>query len=121
MARKPTLKIVEPSTASRTGLAAKFGASGAALWNHITSEYDIEDAGGVALLTQVCHMQDRVTQLAAQIAIDGCVIYTKTGPKSHPALRDELGARAFICRNLQRLGINLEAVRPSAGRPGTFG
>ena len=41
---------------------------------------------------------------------------TKHGMKEHPALRAELGCRAFITRNLQRLGLNLEDVKP-VGRP----
>lgn len=61
----------------------------------------LSDAGGTALLAQICHAQDRVEQLASQIAIDGVVIYTKTGPKAHPAMRDELANRAFIVRGLQ--------------------
>jgi hypothetical protein len=74
------------------------------------------DAGGVALLTQICHAQDRLMMLSAQIAIDGVVIYTKTDPKAHPAMRDERGNRAFIVRGLQQLGIALEVIKPQ-GRP----
>jgi hypothetical protein len=54
--------------------------------------------------------------LAEQISIDGAVIQTKNGPRAHPALKDELANRAFICRTLERLGLNLEAVKP-VGRP----
>jgi hypothetical protein len=60
--------------------------------------------------TQICHVQDRVAQLAGQIAIDGVVIYII--PKAHPAVRDELANRAFIVRGLQKLGIALETLKP---------
>jgi hypothetical protein len=38
-------------------------------------------------------------------------------PKAHPLLRDETQIRAFICRGLSRLGLNVEAIKP-VGRPG---
>jgi hypothetical protein len=43
--------------------------------------------------------------LAQRIAQDGEIIHTRTGmPKAHPGLKEELAARAFVCRNLERLG-----------------
>lgn len=114
--KKPKIKLVSSNPKPRS----KFGASGQALWESIQGEFDVSDAGGTALLTQICHAQDRVTQLAEQIAIDGVTIYVKGVPKAHPALRDELQGRAFICRSLQRLGVNVEAVK-SVGRPGNGG
>jgi hypothetical protein len=79
-------------------------------------EYDINDAGGIAILGQVCAAQDRVEQLASVIAIDGCTIVVKGVLREHPALKAELAGRAFICRNLQRLGLNIETLKP-IGRP----
>jgi hypothetical protein len=112
--KKPKIKLVSSNTARKP--ASKFKEAGQALWDSVTSEFDVSDAGGIALLEQICHAQDRVEQLAEQIAIDGTVIYIKGVPKAHPALRDELANRAFITRNLQRLGINVEAVK-NVGRP----
>ena len=43
---------------SRTRLPA-----GQELWSAITDQYDIDDAGGIALLKQICFAQDRVEQL----------------------------------------------------------
>lgn len=117
--KKPKIKLVASNTTTRKP-PSKFGASGQALWDSVTSEFDISDSGGIALLEQICFAQDRVTQLSELIANDGAVIYVKNIPKAHPALRDELANRAFITRNLQRLGINVEAVK-SVGRPGTGG
>ena len=112
--------IKPPSLVSSTPTSSppprKLGPAGLTLWQAVMSEYQIDDIGGTAILLQICLTQDRVEQLAAQIAIDGCVVYTKSGPKAHPALRDELQGRAFICRNLQRLGLNIETVKP-IGRP----
>jgi hypothetical protein len=114
--KKPKIKLVSSTPAPPK---SKFGEAGQALWDLITNEFDISDAGGIALLEQICHAQDRVEQLSAQIAADGAVVYIKNVPKSHPALRDELGNRSFITRNLQRLGVNVEAIKPQ-GRPSGY-
>jgi hypothetical protein len=113
--RKPKIKSIA-SNMTPSEPKSKFAGAGQSLWKLITDEFDISDAGGIALLEQICHAQDRVEQLAAQIAIDGAIIYVKGVPKAHPALRDELANRAFITRNLQRLGVNVEAIK-SPGRP----
>jgi hypothetical protein len=94
----------------------KLGVHGSSLWDVIMSEYHLEDGGGLEILMQACEAADRVAALAEQISIDGAVIQTKNGPRAHPALKDELANRAFICRTLERLGLNLEAVKP-VGRP----
>jgi hypothetical protein len=46
------------------------------------------------------------------LAADGEVIHTRNGPEAHPALRDELQGRAFIVRTLERLGLNVETIKP---------
>lgn len=111
------LKIV---TAQSPGLdpPRALGAPGLALWASVRSQYDIRDAGGVEMLAQACAALDRAESLSAEIAQDGQIIRTKQGPKVHPALRDELSNRAFVVRTLQRLGLDVEAVR-SIGRPTT--
>ena len=40
----------------------------------------------------------------------------KSGMREHPLLKAELANRAFVCRWLHRLGLNLEVVKP-IGRP----
>jgi hypothetical protein len=55
--------------------------------------------------------------LAAQINDDGETVRSRTGVlKGHPCLKDELALRAFICRGLERLGLNIESIK-SVGRP----
>ena len=80
------------------------------------SAYRIDDVGGIELLAQVCAAQDRVEALAEAINRDGETLHTRNGPKAHPALRDELACRAFIVRTLERLGLNVETIKPM-GRP----
>jgi hypothetical protein len=58
------------------------------------SVYSIIDGGGIEVLAQVCLAQDRVERLCQQ-----------------PCLRDELQLRAFISRNLELLGLNVETVK----------
>jgi hypothetical protein len=70
----------------------------------------------VELLAQACEASDRVAALSERIGRDGEVIHTRTGPRAHPALRDELAGRAFIVRTLERLGLTVEAIKPT-GRP----
>jgi hypothetical protein len=48
---------------------------------------------------------------------DGEVIRTRTGVRAHPLIREELSARAFFTRCVQRLGLNLEPLRSGVGRP----
>jgi hypothetical protein len=94
----------------------KLGDLGLFLWQSIQSEYRIDDAAGRELLAQACEAADRVARLAAKIDSDGEIIQTESGLKAHPLLKDELANRAFICRTLRQLGLNLEPLR-SVGRP----
>jgi hypothetical protein len=100
---------------------ANLGPAGATLWRSIMSEYDIADAGGQALLEQAALACDRAERLRVEIDRDGEIIRGRAGMREHPGLRGELAARSFICRTLQRLGINLEAVRMAPGRPSGAG
>jgi hypothetical protein len=103
-----------------TGVAPprRLGADGTDLWVRVMSEYLITDSGGLEILSQICTALDRAEQLAVAIAEDGAVIRTENGLRSHPAIKDELALRAFIARTLERLGLNIQTVRP-VGRPPT--
>lgn len=86
------------------------------LWRTIMTEYGISDTGGIEILMQVCSATDRVEAMAAQIDSEGETVTHKGVLKPHPLLRDEIQYRAFICRGLQKLGLNVEAIKP-VGRP----
>jgi hypothetical protein len=117
---KPPLTLVGP-TSTAVSPPRKLGEHGLSLWNAVQSEYRIDDAGGVELLAQACAAADRVEALAERINADGEVVHTRAGPKAHPALRDELAGRAFICRTLERLGLNLETIKPNGRPPKHYG
>jgi len=115
MPRKTPLTLVDPET---TGVQPPrpLGQHGTALWRRVQAEYGITDVGGIELLAQACVALDRAERLALRVADDGEVVYTKGGPRAHPAIKEELACRAFICRTLQRLGLNVEQIKP-VGRP----
>jgi hypothetical protein len=113
---KTSLNLVDPAS---SGILPprRLGQHGLSLWNSVQGADQINDAGGIELLTQACAAADRVEALAQRITADGEVVNTRSGQlKAHPGLRDELAGRAFIVRTLERLGLNLEAVKP-IGRP----
>lgn len=110
------LKLVGPTKSNPFAPPATLGKAGASQWRTIMSEYRIEDSGGRAVLLQVCSATDNLAECDAAIARDGAMIRTKNGPKEHPLCKQRLALRAFICRSVQRLGLNLEAVKP-VGRP----
>jgi hypothetical protein len=90
------------------------GETGAALWASIQRQYQISDGGGLAMLKLACESADRAQACREQIDADGVMIRGRTGPREHPLLKAELGARSFTVRTLQRLGLDVEPV----GRPG---
>jgi hypothetical protein len=58
---------------------------------------------------------DRAESLAQAVARDGDTAVSKGGlPKVHPGIREKMNCRAFVCRLLERLGLNVEAIRPKA-------
>jgi len=114
---KPPLSLVSSETTSVLP-PRPLGQHGMALWNRVQAEYRIRDTGGIELLAQACAALDRAEALAAAIARDGDVVYSRAGvPKTHPAVREELACRAFIVRTLERLGVTTENIKPGPGRP----
>jgi hypothetical protein len=80
-------------------------------------EYGVADRGGIELLAQACGALDLVEALGEAITRDGAIVYGRTGPKAHPAVKDQIAARAFLVRTLERLGITNENNKPGPGRP----
>jgi hypothetical protein len=76
----------------------------------------ITDSGGYCVLTLACEALDRADGLRKRIDQDGEVIDFRTGPKVHPAVKEELACRAYVTRALGRLGVLDEPVK-TMGRP----
>lgn len=94
------------------------GPAGLGLWDSILADFTIEDSAGLAMLAQAAAVADRAAMLAEVVARDGPIIMGKNrAPRTNPAVRDEISCRSFIVRTLQRLGVNMEPVRASVGRP----
>jgi hypothetical protein len=113
--------IAGPSTSTCIEPPRKLGEAGLALWKTIQNEFAIQDCGGIELLMQACLAADRAQALSTLIDEQGETIHTKMGLKAHPCLKDELAARSFIVRTLQRLGITDEAIKPIGRPPRSFG
>jgi hypothetical protein len=114
--KKPAFSVVSPDA---TGIPPPrpLLPDGRALWDAVMKEYAIRDAGGLELLCEAAQALDRAQELAGAIAADGAIIYGKSGPRAHPGVKDELACRAFVVRTLERLGLNIEALKPGPGRP----
>jgi hypothetical protein len=95
----------------------KLGPVGQALWARINAEYRIEDAGGRELLGLACLARDRAATCREQIDQDGELLKTKNGFREHPLLRAELAAMAFCVKTLRALGLDVEPLRATSGRP----
>jgi hypothetical protein len=108
------LHVIEGRTGNKP--IRKLGKPGTGLWRSVVDEYDISDAGGLEMLSLACQQLDRAEACRAAIDRDGEMIRGKNGMREHPLLRHELAARAFVTRTLQRLGLNVEAIKP-VGRP----
>ncbi len=117
----PALTLVSPEM---SGIQPPFslGRHGLSLWNRIQGEYDVSDSAGVQMLYEACAAEDLAERLHEEIQQDGPVLRVRGTVKAHPAVKDEIAARAFVVRTLTKLGLNYEPVRSSAGRPaGTLG
>jgi hypothetical protein len=114
---RPPLRIVGQPDLTGPQPSRALNAPGQGLWRRVTEEYAIEDAAGVEMLTQACQALDRAEALAARVSEDGEIVRTPNGIKAHPAIREELAARGFVVRTLQRLGLNFEPLRTAPGRP----
>jgi hypothetical protein len=115
MAKKLELVTTAPS-ADPDAIPAGLGPHGLALWRRVTDEYDLRDSGGSMCLELACRALDRAESCAAQIAVSGEMVKTRTGMRENPLLRHVLSNRAFCVRTLQKLGLNFEPTQ-HLGRP----
>jgi hypothetical protein len=120
MVKKPLRIVGEQSPPEPAAIPAGLEQHGAALWRAVMAEYAVEDIGGREMLAQACHGLDMAARCRAHVDRDGEVIKTKLGLKEHPALRHELTYRSFVVRTLQKLGLDVEPIRTTPGKPPGF-
>jgi hypothetical protein len=119
MGKKPALTVVSGALATIIEPPATLGPAGAKLWRSIMVQYDIQDAGGLAILEDACAARDSATGSAEIIAAEGRMIRMKSGGwRDHPLIKHEIAARALTAKLLGKLGLDVEPVRAGAGRPG---
>jgi hypothetical protein len=82
--------------------------------------YAITDVGGIELLCLAAQAIDRAERCRTIVDRDGELITGASGAmRAHPLIREELHARAFAARCIDRLGINKEAIKPMGRPPST--
>ena len=113
---RPPFSEVSPETNSGSP-PRDLGRHGRELWDAVQREYGIADRGGIELLAQACGALDLIEGLGEAIARDGAIVYGRAGPKAHPAVKDQIAARAFLVRTLEKLGVTSETIKPGPGRP----
>ena len=118
MRKKPALKLVQATPSNPADPPRTLGEHGLSLWRSVHTEYGIEDAGGIEMLLLACQSLDRAEELAEHINRDGVVIRSKAGLKENPLIKHELAARSFVVRTLSRLGLDVEAIKPTGRPPG---
>ena len=117
--QKPPFSVISPQEITPP---LPLGTHGLRLWQEVQQEYRIQDSGGLAVLMQLCAALDRAEELGAAIDRDGVLVASGkdgAGPlRAHPAVREELAARSFVVRSLERLGISISVEPPRGpGRP----
>jgi hypothetical protein len=124
MPRKPpaNLRVIATRAQESTSVLptppGQLGAVGLSLWNDIAAAYEFNDRASYETLYQACASADRAEEIARRISKDGVLIRSRGVMRDNPLIKHELAARAFVCRSLQRLGLDLEPVRDGPGRPG---
>lgn len=115
---KPPLQLVGAGDLTFGQPPRRLGNHGRSLWDRIMHEYAITDSGGVELLLLACEGVDRIGMLREEIDRDGAVVRLRNGSiKEHPALKAEVAIMSFVTRTLARLGLDVEPVRATVGRP----
>ena len=92
---------------------------GREMYEQIGSEYGIDDAGGLQLLTVAAECLDRMRNAQAEIEKNGAVLTDRYGGlKAHPSIAIEKDSRIGLMAALKQLNLDLEPLRDRRGNPG---
>jgi hypothetical protein len=98
--------------------ATGFSNEGQNLFKKLVHEYQIEDAGGLAILRTAIDAFDRMKKAKAQIDVEGMAIKDKWGQlKAHPLCAVERDSRSQFLAALKQLNFDIEPLK-AIGRPG---
>ena len=82
-------------------------AEAADFWRAVAGEWDLEPHH-LAILERACEALDRLRQAQAAIAADGLTVNGRQGPRLHPAVAVETGARSAFLAHVKALGLDVE-------------
>jgi P27 family predicted phage terminase small subunit len=89
-----------------------------AFWTRLVREYDIADAGGLALLELAAQAYRRLVEARGILDKQGVTVMDRHGQvRAHPLVNVERDARIAVVATLKQLGLDLEPVG-KGGRPG---
>lgn len=79
-------------------------------WQRLVDEYQIDDAAGLELLTQLCETLDRLAEVKRRIADDGLIVpgYNDQ-PRPNPLLKTEAEYRRLILATFRALRLEPDA------------
>jgi hypothetical protein len=120
MPRKTPTKLHVVPAPTRPGMAAvpaHLGDDGRELWSSIQVQYEISDAGGLALLRTACEAADRIASVRRQIDSQGELLTIRGVPRANPLCAIERDARAALVRAIRAMNLDLEPLRDRPGRP----
>src|SRR5262245_3292690 len=110
------------ATIEPPGIPSGLDEAGQSLWQLVQGQYQVDDAGGIALLMEACRRADRAARLKKLIDHDGELLKTPDGGvRSNPLIRDEIQTRALITRIITKLGLDVQPLQHGAGRPANRG
>jgi hypothetical protein len=110
---KNALHLMATASATYDEPGRPLGEHGRKLWDRCLNEYEINDSAGLEMLLQCSEALDRLQEIRAQMRT------SRANQKSiNQLLKVEIQNRNFVTRTLQKLGLNLEPVKPM-GRPVT--
>jgi len=97
---------------------AHLRAAGCELWASTLNDWDLADSD-LVVLTTACECLDRLTDIRAELDMDGIVITDPSGRKrGHPLLAAESQAQGILLRAANQLDLS-DDEPPKGGRPVT--
>ncbi len=88
------------------------------LWRQILEEWDLDQTGQL-ILCAALEAHDRMREAQAELKKNGSLILPDRfgQEKSHPAVAIERDSRAAMLQGLKALGVDLEPLNDTPGRP----